>query len=59
MHFIVFPLSLIVPSIFEEKTTMAISFIVAFVTFVPSSLRDLFFDKLQLKILLVIIMKEC
>ena len=58
VHFVMFPLTFIVPSVLEVKTTMAVSLIVAFVAFVPSSLSYLLLDKFQLEFLLVIIMEK-
>lgn len=51
MHFVVFPLALVVSSVFEVKRTVAVLLIVAFVALVPTALRNLLTHELQLHLL--------
>lgn len=57
MHLIVFPLSFVMPSIFEVKCTMTILLVIAFITLVPSSIRNVLFNKLHFDILTVLVVK--
>lgn len=55
MHLIVFPLTLIVPTVFKIKCSMAVSHIIVFVTLVSSSLLYILFYKLQLQIFILFV----
>ena len=54
MHFIIFPLSLVVSTIFEIECSMAVSLSVSFITLVSASLWNILLHILKLQILILI-----
>jgi hypothetical protein len=53
VHFILFPLPVIMPAIFEIQNAVAATLVVKFVAFVTPSVRDIFFHVLKIGVILI------
>lgn len=57
MHLVVLPLSLIMSAIFEVESPVTILFVIAFVTLVASSIRNVLFNELQFDVFTILVVK--